>query len=83
MAYVVVLCFDCSRATFGSIGGFAADGRGIGSAKWLSPQAARGLFAGEVALDRIEATLDDLADNVRGHEVHAAGSFRESRSDAL
>jgi hypothetical protein len=38
---------------------------------------ARPLLAAEVPLDRIQPALDYLADNVRGHEVNAAGSLRE------
>jgi hypothetical protein len=41
------------------------------------------LLPGQIPLHRIEAPLDDLADNVRRHEVHPAGPLGESLADAL
>jgi hypothetical protein len=37
----------------------------------------------QVALDRLQAAFDDLTDNVRGHEVYAAGPLRQCLSDSL
>jgi hypothetical protein len=34
------------------------------------------LLPTQVPLDGIEAPLDDLADNVRGHEVNSPGPLR-------
>jgi hypothetical protein len=41
------------------------------------------LLAGQIPLHRIEAPLDDLADDVRGHEVDTAGPLREGFPDTL
>lgn len=41
------------------------------------------LLPAQVALDRIQASLDHLADDVGCHEVHAPGTLREGLSDAL
>ena len=41
------------------------------------------LLPGQIPLHRIEAPLDHLADNVRGHEVHSPRSLRESLMDTL
>jgi hypothetical protein len=41
------------------------------------------LLPGQVPLDRIKTPLDDLPENVRGHEINSPGPFREGLPDTL